>query len=68
MEYESMNIEKLQKALAIMNKDGKSGNVFAEHDELYLWPDTDFFTQGEVDELESLGFTMNEEGGFECFT
>ena len=63
-----MNIDKLQKALVIMNKDGKSGNVFAEHDELSLWPETDFFTQEEVDELEALGFFMNDEGGFTCFT
>ncbi len=63
-----MEIDRLQKALAIMNKDGKAGGVFAEHDQLYLWPNTDSFTQEEVTELETLGFRMNIEGGFECFT
>lgn len=63
-----MNIAKLQEALSIMNKDGKSGNVFAEHDELYLWPMADSFTEDEVATLEKLGFRMNDEGGFECFT
>lgn len=63
-----MNIDKLQKALAIMNKTGASGDIFAEHDELFLWPMADSFTAEEVAELEALGFRMNDEGGFECFT
>jgi S-ribosylhomocysteine lyase LuxS involved in autoinducer biosynthesis len=63
-----MDINKLQKALAIMNRDGKSGNVFAEHDELFLWPNADSFSKEEVKTLERLGFRMNDEGGFECFT
>lgn len=63
-----MEIDILQKALAIMNKDGKAGNVFAEHDELYLWPMADAFTAEEVSQLSDLGFRMNDEGGFECFT
>lgn len=63
-----MTIDKLQNALAIMNKDGKSGEVLAEHDELFPWPMTDAFTQEEVDQLEELGFRMNDEVGFECFT
>ena len=63
-----MDIDRLQKALAIMNKGGKSGGVFAEHDELYLWPAADSFTCGEFSQLLELGFRMNDEGGFECFT
>ena len=63
-----MDIDRIQKALAIMNKTHKSGNVFAEHDEIYLWPFADSFTKEEVSELENLGFTMNVEGGFHCFT
>ena len=62
-----MDIYKLQQALAIMNKDGKSGNVFAEHDELFLWPDADSFGKEEIEILEKLGFFMNDEGGFWCF-
>lgn len=64
----AMDIDRLQKALAIMNKGGKSGNVFAEHDEIHLWPMTDRFTEQEVAQLDDLGFTANEEGGFDCFT
>lgn len=63
-----MDIDKLQKALAILNKSGASGNVFAEHDEMFLWPMADSFTEKEVAELSDLGFMMNDEGGFECFT
>lgn len=63
-----MNIDKLQKALAIMNKNGASGNVYAYHNQLELYPDADSFTAGEVSELRELGFDMNDEGGFECFT
>lgn len=62
-----MNIEKLQKAIAIMNKDGKSGEVTVSHDELHLWPMSDAFTALEVEQIEALGFTMNDEGGFDCF-
>lgn len=62
-----MNIEKLQKALVIMNKDGKSGEINVSHDELHLWPMTDSFTKNEVEALEELGFRMNDEGGFDCF-
>ena len=62
-----MNIEKLQKAIAIMNKGGASGAVNVSHDELHLWPTADSFTDDEVRELESLGFRMNDEGGFDCF-
>jgi hypothetical protein len=64
----NMDIAELQKALTILNKDGNSGNVFAEHDELYLWPKADSFTAAEVSQLSDLGFRMNDEGGFECFT
>jgi len=63
-----MDICRLQKALMIMNKGGKSGKVYAEHDELSLWPEEDSFSQPEVDLIEALGLVMNEEGGFECFT
>ena len=63
-----MDIDRLQKALAIMNKDGKSGTVFAEHDVIYLWPMADSFTEEEVSKLSDLGFLMNDVGGFECFT
>jgi len=63
-----MNIDKLQKALVILNGSGKSGEVCAEHDELFLWPMADSFTKDEVSQLASLGFRMNDEGGFECFT
>lgn len=63
-----MDIDRLQKALAIINKDGKSGNVFAEHDGLFLWPETDSFSKEEVDQLEALGFRVTDEGSVECFT
>ena len=63
-----MEINRLQKALVIMNKGGKGGAVFAEHDILYLWPVPDYFTADEVSQLSDLGFLMNDEGGFECFT
>ena len=64
-----MNIEKLQKALTIMNRDGKSGNVFAYHDELHLFPMSDRFTADEVKQLEDLGFLpLDEDSGFMCFT
>lgn len=62
-----MDINKLQKAVAIMNKDGKSGEVNVSHDELHLWPMADAFSPEEVAELEGLGFRMNDEGGFDCF-
>ena len=62
-----MTIDKLQKAIAILNKGAASGEVGVSHDELHLWPMADAFSQGEVDALEELGFRMNDEGGFDCF-
>jgi len=64
-----MDIDKLQKALAIMNKDGKSGTVFGYHDVVEIYPLADTFTDAEVEELVSLGFHDTEcEEGFMCFT
>ena len=64
-----MDIDKLQKALAIMNKDGKSGTAYGYHDEIQLYPMADAFTKEEVAELEGLGFFDTEdEEGFMCFT
>lgn len=60
------NLDKLQKAIAIMNKDG--GEFYAEHDELHIWPNADSFTKEEVAQLDDLGLLMNEEGGFSFFT
>jgi len=62
-----MDIERLPKALIIMNKDGKSGPVNVSHDELHIWPMTDKFTADEVEQLKNLDFRMNDEGGFDCF-
>lgn len=62
-----MTIDKLQKAIAIMNRSGASGDVNVSHDELHLWPMADSFSASEVEELEALGFRMNDEGGFDCF-
>ena len=64
-----MDIDKLQKAIAIMNKDGKSGEVYGYHDEVHLYPMNDSFTKQEVEELNDLGFHDTDgEDGFMCFT
>lgn len=63
-----MNIYDLQQALAVMNKDGKSGEVFAYHDELHLFPMTDKFSKEEVEVLERLGFHIGDDGCVWCFT
>lgn len=64
-----MDIDKLQKALAIINKDGKSGMAYGYHDEIQLYPMADAFTKEEVAELEALGFHDTDcEDGFMCFT
>lgn len=63
-----MNIERLQKALEIMNKSKQSGTIFAEHDEINLWPTDENFTKDEISQLDELGFIPNDEGGFICFT
>ena len=64
-----MNIDKLQKALAILNKGGKSGNAYGYHDQIELYPMADSFTKEEVALLEELGFMPTDEDDvFFCFT
>jgi len=64
-----MNIDKLQKALAIFNKDGKSGEIYGYHDVVEIYPMTDSFTKEEVAQIESLGFMPTDcEDGWQCFT
>ena len=64
-----MNIEKLQKAIAIMNFDGKSGNVYGYDDTVEFYPMTDSFTKEQCEGLAGLGFMPSECGdGWVCFT
>jgi hypothetical protein len=63
-----MDIEKLQKALAILNRDGKSGTVFGYHDEIQIYPLADKFTDEQVLELDELGVYPHDDDGFMCFT
>ena len=64
-----MDIDKLQKALKIMNKDGKSGNVFGYHDVVEIYPMTDSLTKAEVYQQYALGCPVTDcEEGFACST
>ena len=65
----NMDINRLQKALAIINKNGYNGNVYGYHDEVQIYPITDSFTEEEVSSLDELGFMPTEDDeGFFCFT
>ncbi len=64
-----MNIEKLQKAVAILNHDGNSGEVYGYHDQIELYPMAENFTKKQRDQLEALGFMATDcEKGWQCFT
>lgn len=64
-----MDIDTLQKAIAIMNHDGKSGSVYGYHDEIQIYPLTDKFTQEQREDLGDLGFSqIEDDDGWYCFT
>jgi hypothetical protein len=63
-----MDINKLEQALAILNKDADGGSFFAYHDELQIFPMADKFSPEEMKQLEDLGFRPCDDDGFMCFT
>lgn len=60
--------QRLIRALEIFSEYEPNGRVSADHDVIYAGPDVDAVTPEHLTELESLGWTVNEDGGFYHFT
>lgn len=60
--------QELIRAFEIFGKYEFPQGVQAEHDEMWAGPDADTVSAEDVAELETLGWTPAEEGGFHHFT